>query len=234
ASLSPSPNATYQIKNLGAFINMNVKFGSRERFALALGYLDRHEPEGVYLQSLDGSDSVVIPVFSALDLHTSSVRGNMDLWFSTFRYSLQSTFFPLTTPLSQYITNAALRSDLSARIQSAMGLYYEDEIAEGNLRLSIGGRMRYMNLLTPSLSYDPFSDQYIYRGLAAQGEGALHDVRLGVPKYIFDLLVSTTIDQRATVNISLLNILGTPYYNVGIYARGGFQFRLDVTWAFLD
>ena len=213
---------------------MNVKFGVRERFALSLGYLDRHEPEGVYLQSLDGSDTVVKPIFSSQDIHTGSIRANMDLWFSYFRYSLQTTFFPATIPHAAYTTNLALYSDLKQRIQSAMGLYYENEIAEGNLRMSFGARVRYMNALSPSLTYDPFSDYYVYRGLNAQGHAALNDARLTQPKYIFDIIVSTVIDQRATVNASFLNILGTPYYNVALYPRGGFQFRLDVTWAFLD
>ncbi len=234
ASLSPSPNATYNLRNIGAFVNMNVKFGARERFALALGYLDRHEPEGVLLQSLDGSDTLVKPVFSSQDIHTTSIRANMDLWFSYFRYSLQTTFFPTTVPLSQYITNPALQSNLTQRIQSATGLYYENEIAEGNLRMSFGVRARYMNTLSPSLTYDPFSDFYVYRGLNAVGQAAVNDSRLTTPKYIFDILVSTVIDQRATVNASFLNIAGATYYNVALYPRGTFQFRLDVTWAFLD
>jgi hypothetical protein len=234
ATLSPNPSATYSLKNIGAFINMNVPFGKRERFTLSLGYLDRHEPEGVFLQSLDGSDTNVKPVFSSKDIHTNSIRANMDLWFSYFRYSLQTTFFPTTVPLSQYTTNGALISNLSQRIQSSTGLYYENEIAEGNLRMSLGARVRYMNTLSPSLTYDPFSDYYVYRGLDSRGQTSLNDSRLIQPKYILDILVSTVIDQRATLNVSFLNILSTPYYNVGIYPRGGFQFRLDVTWAFLD
>lgn len=233
ATLSPDPMATYSIKNIGAYINMNVPFGNRERFALSLGYLDRHEPEGVYLQSILG-DSVVTPAFSSKDIHTNSIRANMDLWFSYFRYQLYTTFFPTTTPISSYTSNPVLSSDLKQRIQSSMGLYYENEIAEGNLRMGFGARVRYMNLLSPSLTYDPFSDYYVYRGLPARGQAVLIDSRLTTPKYILDLLVSTVIDQRATVNISFLNILSTPYYNVGIYPRGGFQFRVDVTWAFLD
>ncbi len=233
ASLSPSPTSTYELRNIGAFLNMNVKFGIRERLALSLGYLDRHEPEGVFLQAISG-DSVFKPMFSSADIHTGSIRGNLDLWFSYFRYSLQTTFFPATVPLSQYTTNSALLSDLKQRIQSTMGLYYENEIAEGNLRMSFGTRIRYMSSLSPSLTYDPFSDYYVYRGLDARGQQTLNDSRLTSPKYIWDILVSTVIDQRATVNFSFLNILSTPYYNVGIYPRGGFQFRLDVTWAFLD
>ena len=234
ASLSPSPTSTYNLRNIGAYVNMNVKFGARERFALAVGYLDRHEPEGVFLQSVDGSDTVVKPVFSSQDIHSSSIRANMDMWFSYFRYSLQATFFPTTVPLSQYIVNPALQSNLTKRIQSATGFYYENEIAEGNLRVSLGIRARYMNTLSPSLTYDPFSDYYIYRGLNARGQAALNDSRLTAATTIFDFIASGTIDQRATVNISLLNLLGTPYYNVAIYPRDGFVFRLDVTWAFLD
>ena len=116
-----------------------------------------------------------------------------------------------------------------------MGIYYENEIAEGNLRISVGARVRYMSSLTPSLTYDPYSDYYVYRGLPERSDHTLlNDPRLTQPKYILDILASTTVDQRATVNFSFLNILGTPYYNVGIYPRGSFQFRLDVTWAFLD
>ena len=212
---------------------MNVPFGGRERLSLALGYLDRHEPEGVSLQSVSG-DSIVTPMFSSADIHTRGIRANMDLWFSYFRYSLQTTFFPATVPLAEYTTNPVLRSDLSQRIQSAMGLFYENEIAEGNLRISAGLRVRYMNMLSPSLTYDQFSDYYLYRGLEPRGTGVLDDPRLTQPKYIFDVLISTVIDQRATVNASFLNLTSTPYYNVGIYPRGGFQFKLDVTWAFLD
>jgi hypothetical protein len=237
ASQSPTPTALYEIKNIGAFLNMNVPFGSRGRFSLAVGYLDRHEPEGVYLQPVSG-DSIVKPVFSSADIHSGSIRANMDLWFSYFRYQLYTTFFPGTVPLSNYTTNSVLQSNLNQRVQASTGIFYENEILEGNLRISLGGRMRYMNTLAPSLTYDPFSDYYVYRGLPARqdsaGFSAVTDPRLTQPKYLFDVLVSTTIDQRATLNISFLNILGTPYYAVGIYPRGSFQFRLDVTWAFLD
>jgi hypothetical protein len=237
ASLSPTPTALYEIKNVGAFLNLNVPFGAREKFSLALGYLDRHEPEGVILQPLSG-DSVVRPIFSSTDLHTGSIRANMDVWFSYFRYQLYTTFFPSTIPKSSYTSYTFLQSNLNQRIQSSTGIYYENEIAEGNLRMSFGVRVRYMNTLSPSLTYDPFSDYYVYRGREARIDTSSHtllnDPRLTQPKYILDILVSTTVDQRATVNLSFLNILGTPYYNVAIYPRGGFQFRLDVTWAFLD
>ena len=233
ADLSPSPLATYELKNIGAFANLNVPLGKREMLSLNFGYLDRHEPEGVFLRPVSG-DSIFIPQFSSRDLHTSSIRGNLDLWFSYFRYSLQALYFPKTIPNVSYTSNNVLKSDLKNRIQSSMGFYYENEIAEGNLRISVGSRVRYMSFLSPSLSYDPYSDYYIYNGLPERGGSALNDSRLSTPKYILDILVSSVIDQRATVNVSLLNILSTSYYNVGIYPRGGFQFRLDVTWAFLD
>jgi len=237
ASLSPTPTALYQIRNLGAFVNLSVPFGTREKFALAVGYLDRHEPEGVYLQPVSG-DSVVRPAFSSADIHSGSIRANMDVWFWYLRYQLYTTFFPGTIPQSMYTSIPALQSNLNQRIQSSTGLYFENEIAEGNLRLSAGVRLRYMNTLSPSLTYDPFSDYYVYRGREARIDTTsytlLGDARLTQPKYILDILISTTIDQRATLNVSFLNVLGTPYYNVAIYPRGGFQFRLDVTWAFLD
>ncbi|MEI8133447.1 MAG: hypothetical protein WCH46_00045 [bacterium] len=233
ASLSPSPLATYEIKNLAAFLSMNIPFGRREKFSLSLGYLDRHEPEGIVVDP-GANDSYFFTKFSSLDLHSGSISANMDLWFSYFRYQLYTTYFPSTSPISTYTTNPALRSDLTKRIISSTGLFWENEVSEGNLRISAGIRLRYANSTSPTLSYDPFSDSYFYRGLERSGNLPLIDSRLHNPTYLFDVLVSTTVDQRATLNISFLNILSAPYYNVAIYPRSGFQVRLDVTWAFLD
>ena len=124
---------------------------------------------------------------------------------------------------------------MELRFFGSSGIYYENEIAEGNLRMSAGARLRYLNRLAPTLSFDEFADYFVYRGLSTDRKGnALNDPRVDQPKYIFDVLVSMEIDRRAQVNMSFLNILSAPMYNVELYPRDGFKWRIDVTWAFLD
>lgn len=136
--------------------------------------------------------------------------------------------------LGNYTNLDALRADITSRISGATGIFYESELAEGNLRLSFGLRLRYYNHISPALSYDPASDYYVYQGAPRLGTGAFNDSRLTAPKYPIDILASALIDQRAQVNVSFLNLLGQTYYNTAIYPRNGFTFRIDVTWAFLD
>ena len=98
--------------------------------------------------------------------------------------------------------------------------------------------MRFYSRLNPQLTYDPASDYYVYRGYAPMVMdsvvGALNDSRINTPKYLLDFVLSMEIDRRAQISTEFLNILSAPYYNVSIYPRPGFHWRLDVTWAFLD
>jgi hypothetical protein len=120
-------------------------------------------------------------------------------------------------------------------------MYYEEELGEGNLRLSAGARLRFVNRLEPELTYDRASDYFWYRGLSAYGDESLPstwspipDARLSTPKGMLDLLLSAEVDQRAQIGLSFLNLLGAPFYTVAVYPYSGFHWRLNVTWAFLD
>jgi hypothetical protein len=145
------------------------------------------------------------------------------------------TYYPGAIPVSRFTNRDAADVPLSLRFFGWSGLFYENEIAEGNLRMSAGARLRYLDRLSPTLSYDTFSDYYHYRGLPTDSSGkVLQDQRIQQPKGIIDILVSMEIDRRAQVNMSFLNILSTPLYNVQTYPRPGFQWKIDVTWAFLD
>lgn len=231
---SPNPLATYELRNLGFFTSLGVPLGEHDSIAITAGYLDRIEPEGIVANPTSANDSLFSPMFSSAALHSRGINGAMNLWFGRFRFSAQGEYLPSVHPLSTYTNIAGLESDIGARIFGQTGLYYESDIAEGNLRVSLGGRARYYNSITPTLSYDPASDYYFYRGLPRFGTSPSDDARLSSPKYLIDFLISALIDQRAQVNVQLLNVLGTPYYNVPTYPREGFTFRLDVTWAFLD
>ncbi len=234
ATLSPSPTATYDIKNLGAFVSFGVPLGSSDSISISAGYLDRTEPEGIILSPLDSKDSLFTPIFSATPIHSSGINTALHLWVGHFRYSAQAEILPSIHPIGNYTNLDALRSEITSRISGATGIFYESELAEGNLRLSFGLRLRYYNHISPALSYDPASDYYVYQGSPRLGTGAFNDSRLATPKYPIDILASALIDQRAQVNVSFLNLLGQTYYNAAIYPRNGFTFRLDVTWAFLD
>ncbi len=233
ATLSPTPTETYEIKNLGGFLNLNVGLGKHDSLSARIGVLDRREPEGVVIPPTDSTE-IARPYFSALEVHTSSISGRFDLWLNKFRFSANANYFPSFTPLSRYTNTDALRADLASRINGSFGVYYENEIAEGNLRLSLGGRVRYINHLSPTIGYDGASDYYVYRGIESFGTLPLHDDRLATSKFLFDVLVSAEIDRRAQLSVKLLNILSQNYYTVSLYPRSGLQFVLDVSWAFLD
>jgi hypothetical protein len=231
---SPDPTATYELKNFGVFASLGIPLGRFDSISIMAGVLDRTEPEGIVLKPLDANDSLFTPTFSSAAIHSRGIIGSFQFWFDKFRLSAQAQYLPSIHPVSTYTNLTALQSDLNNRIFGAAGLYYENDIAEGNLRLSLGARVRYYNSLTPAMTYDPASDYYVYRGLPRFVNDALIDSRLTSAKYPIDILASALVDQRAQINVQFLNILSTPYYNTMIFPREGFTFRLDVTWAFLD
>lgn len=236
-ALSPSPGETYELRNLGGWFDLRVPLSRRDSIALHAGVLDRHEPEGIVLDF--ASDSAhPHPRFSSADLHTQSANLAVDAYFGGFHIASSLSYFPSVTPLSQYTRAPVLASDLSSRLFGFAGLYYEFEAGEGNLRLTVGPRGRFLDRSSPQLTYDPASDYFVYRGLPPSMPDtvlqALNDSRIATPKYILDFLASAEVDRRAQITMSLLNILGAPYYNVSLYPRQGFHWRVDVTWAFLD
>ncbi|HET6511248.1 MAG TPA: hypothetical protein VFH43_03580 [Candidatus Kapabacteria bacterium] len=233
AVMSPSPTTEYQIRNIGGYFDARLRLSRRDSVALHVGILDRNEPEGIIYDFI--GDTLLLPTFSNKNVHSQSALVKLDAYFSYFRWSSALTYYPGVVPASRFTSNAAAAVDPKLRFSGWTGLFYENEIAEGNLRMSAGARMRYLNRLAPTLSYDPFSDYYLYQGLKVGRDGsALNDIRIEQPKYIFDIVISTEVDRRAQVNMSFLNILSAPFYNVELYPRPGFQWRVDVTWAFLD
>ncbi|MDP4199499.1 MAG: hypothetical protein Q8902_08010 [Bacteroidota bacterium] len=238
AALSPSPDETYQLQNIGAWMDLRVPFSRGDSIAIHAGVLDRHEPEGIV--DVIAADSIhAHPRFSNTPLHTQSASAAIDAYVSHFHFGYSLTYFPSLSPMSAYATAFATQNALPRRFFGWAGIYYENELAEGNLRLVAGPRVRFTNTLNPQLTYDPASDYYVYRGWPASTVDSattfpMSDSRINTPKYVIDVLLSAELDRRAQVNLSLLNILSTPYYNVSIYPRPGFHWRLDVTWAFLD
>lgn len=230
---SPAPTTQYILRNIGGYFDARLRLSRRDSLALHVGILDRNEPEGIVYHI--ASDSSLQPIFSDQNIHSQSALLKLDAYFSYFRWSTGVTYYPGAVPISRFTTQPQADVPLKLRFFGSTGLYYENEIAEGNLRMSAGVRLRYLNRLAPTLTYDPFADYYLYKGISVDQAGnVLKDVRLDQPKGMLDVLISMEIDRRAQVNMSFLNMLSTPLYNVEIYPRSGFQWRLDVTWAFLD
>lgn len=237
ATLSPNPTATYQLRNLGGWLDAHFPFSSVDSLFIHAGFLDRHEPEGIIYA--DPNDTIrTPPSFSSADLHSQSYTLDLDAYVSKFHWSSAVTYFPKTVPLSAYTLTPSLESNLPNRFFGFAGIYFENEVKESNLRFIVGPRVRYYSQLDPQLTYDPASDYYGYRGLAysklASGIEPVPDAALLAPQFALDVLLSAEVDRRAQVNVELLNILGAPYYNVALYPRNGFHLRLDVTWAFID
>ncbi len=241
STLTPDPLATYELQNIGIFGTFSLSLGKSDSLSLTLGYLNRTEPEGIVLSPIGALDTlsraydtVYSPVFSSTPIHSSGINGSFNLWVDKFRLSMQTEILPAISPVSSYTVVPALRADLSSRITASAGIFYESEIAEGNLRISLGSRVRYYNHITPALTYDPASEYYVYQGLVKLNNNPYTDSRLTSPVFLIDILASALIDQRAYVNFSFLNILSKPYFNTQLYPRDGFVFRIDVSWAFLD
>jgi hypothetical protein len=235
AALSPSPDQTYQLRNLAGFLDLKLPAGENSYFLAHLGVMDRTEPEGII--PVFASDSVARVAFSNQSLHTQSATVGLDAYLGHFHGTGNLGYFAPTKPISDYTTFGTLSSDLLQRLFGNVGFFYENEILEGNLRISFGARMRFLKRLEPQLSYDRASDYYVYRGRTAQVDSMtrlLDNETLTTPKGILDVLLATEVDRRAQVNMEFLNILGTPYYNTSFYPRTGFHWRIDVTWAFLD
>ena len=239
ASLSPNPEAIYQLRNFGMWFDMRFPFPTNDSLAIHAGFLDRHEPEGI-IYTVPNDTFRTEPSFSTNDLHSQSYALATDLYLSHFHFSSSVTYFPKTVPLSPYTQTPSLDSSLPNRLFGFIGLYYENAPVDGNLRFIVGPRVRYYSTLDPTLSYDPASDYFVYRGLTytefSSGIVPLTtvDPRLFTPKAALDIILSAEVDRRAQVNMEFLNILGAPYYNVSLYPRDGFHWRLDVTWAFID
>ncbi len=237
ATLSPTPAATYQLRNFGGWLDARFPFSRNDSLSIHAGFLDRHEPEGI-IYAVPNDTVLTPPSFSNKPLHSQSFTLDLDAYVYKFHWSSAITYFPKTIPLSAYTLTPSLESDLPSRFFGFAGIYFENEVKESNLRFIVGPRVRYYTQLDPQLTYDPASDYYVYRGYAysrlATGIAPVPDARLLAPQFALDVLLSAEIDRRAQVNVELLNILGAPYYNVALYPRNGFHFRLDVTWAFID
>jgi len=238
ATLSPTPEATYTLQNIGGWFDAHFSLSRNDSLALHAGYLDRHEPEGI-VYDVPNDTVRTAPRFSSNDLHSQSYTVALDAYLWKFHWSTSATYFPNTVPISPYTQTAALEGALPNRVFGFTGLYFENEGTEGNLRLTVGPRVRLINPVDPQLTYDPASDYYVYRGYAYSLflDSALNRVpiaSLTKPQVLFDFLLSAEVDRRAQVSMEFLNILGAPHYNVAIYPRDGFHWRLDVVWAFID
>ncbi|HWF45046.1 MAG TPA: hypothetical protein VG537_10425, partial [Candidatus Kapabacteria bacterium] len=238
AALSPSPSETYQLQNIGAWADIHIPISRHDSIALHAGVLDRHEPEGIVYDLTSGAVNPQ-PFFSNAPIHSQSATMALDVYISHYHFASSMTYFPTITPISPYSQIASLTSDLLQRFFGFAGFYYENEVDEDNLRITVGPRTRFFSRLEPQLTYDRASDYFVYEGYAPRGDSItdirkLDDPHVGSPQFVLDFLLSMEVDRRAQVNMSFLNIIGTPYYNVSIYPRSGFHWRLDVTWAFLD
>ncbi len=240
ATLSPNPGDTYLLRDLGGWFDAHFAFSKNDSLALHAGFLDRHEPEGI-IYPYPVSTSSDLPVFSNADLHSQSYTLAFDAYIYKFHWGSSVTYFPSNVPISPYTITPALEANLPNRFFGNTGIYFENELGEGNMRFIAGPRVRFISQLDPQISYDPASDYYVYRGYAysTQANGALEsiqsfDSRLSVPQPIFDFLLSAEVDRRAHISMEFLNILSAPDYNVTLYPRDGFHWRLDVVWAFLD
>ncbi len=240
ATLSPNPDETYQLRNLGGWFDAHFAFSKHDSLALHAGFLDRHEPEGI-IYPTTGNMLSEAPIFSNADLHSQSYTLAFDAYLSKFHWGTSVTYFPTTVPLNAYTSTPALQGNLPNRFFGNTGLYFENELGEGNMRFIAGPRMRFINQLDPQLTYDPASDYYVYRGYASSilADSALvkiqsFDSRLSAFQPVFDFLLSAEVDRRAQVSMEFLNVLGAPYYNTALYPRDGFHWRIDVVWAFLD
>ncbi len=240
ATLSPNPGETYQLRNLGGWFDAHFAFAAHDSLALHAGFLDRHEPEGI-VYPYPNDINHTLPIFSNNDLHSQSYTLAFDGYISKFHWGSAITYFPKNVPITPYTITPALEGDLPNRFFGNTGLYFENEVGEGNLRFIVGPRVRFISQLDPQISYDPASDYYVYRGYAYSvvGDSALekiqsYDSRLNVIQPIFDVLLSAEVDRRAQVSMEFLNVLGAPDYSTTLYPRNGFHWRLDVVWAFLD
>ncbi len=239
ATLSPNPGETYQLRNLGGWFDAHFAFTKHDSLALHAGFLDRHEPEGI-IYPYPNSTLSTLPVFSNADLHSQSYTLAFDAYLSKFHWGTSVTYFPSNVPISPYTITPALEGNLPNRFFGNTGIYFENELGEGNMRIIAGPRVRFINQLDPQLTYDPASDYYSYRGYAYSviGDSIARlqsiDSRLKAYQPIFDFLISAEVDRRAHISMEFLNVVGAPYYNVALYPRDGFHWRLDVVWAFLD
>lgn len=230
---SPVPSTTYQLRNLSGFFDTRIAFSRRDSLAIRAGVMDRNEPEGLVYEF--PTDSTLTPRYSNQNLHTQSAHLSLDWYLSYFRFSSALSYFPATTRVSSATSFQEADLPLRLRVTGWAGLFYENEVAEGNLRMSLGARVRWLNRLNPTLTYDPFVDMFVHRGaIATLNRQLLRDARIDQPKALLDILFTSEVDRRAQVNMSFLNILGTPYFTTAIYPRSGFAWRVDVTWAFLD
>lgn len=239
ASLSPSPDQEYQLRNLGGFIDIHAPLSRNDSIALHAGVLNRNEPEGIVYDFVN--DSIAKPRFSNNNFLSQSGVAALDLYIHQFHLASNVAYYPQAVPITKFTNNPLLNVPLAQHFFGSAGLYFENEVSEGNLRIVVGPRLRFLDKIDPTYNYDPASDYYVYRGAAARllnagGLEALATQDNSVRSFrgMLDVIVSMEIDRRAQLNMNFLNILGTSYYNVAIYPRPGFQWRVDVTWAFLD
>ncbi len=106
-------------------------------------------------------------------------------------------------------------------------LYYKGMLIEGTLNLKVGGRFTAATDYLP-LTYHPEAGIFTLP----------KDLDPGLVSYTdmmrFDLFLFATIKERATLHVSMHNVLDTEYITAGFYPMYDRALRFGVDWIFLD
>lgn len=191
------------------------------------GFL-RHEDRYQLLQSTPYSDSTLgrytmvvtaIPDGATVTVYGGSVSVSTALW----RFHLDQSYSLTATDSDHPVFGLRTVPEHDYRAE----LYYKGMLIEGTLNLKVGGRFSYTSDYLP-YSYHPEAGIFTLP----------KDLDPGLISYTdmmrLDVFLFATIKERATLHVSMHNVLDTEYITTGFYPMFDRALRFGVDWIFYD
>jgi hypothetical protein len=188
----------------------------------------RREDRFQYIQSAAYQDTVLgryvltvgaIPDGTPLTFYGGSASVRTTLWRFHIDQQLSWTRLDSDHPI--------LGTATVPELQYSGALYYRGSLIEGTLDLKVGGRILFCTEYMPP-AYHPEAGIF---ALPSNLDAAL-------PSYTdmmrVDLFLFASIKQRATLHISMHNVLDAEYITTGFYPMYDRALRFGVDWLFFD
>ncbi|MBU1798762.1 MAG: hypothetical protein KKF21_10335, partial [Bacteroidetes bacterium] len=168
------------------------------------------------------SDSLLInelSYFAERDIKNSGINANINLKIWNILFS---------NNISYYFSTRDERVYASPDYTLAGKLYYMDLLFENNLNLKTGINYRYTGGQLPFI-YDFEKSLQITSDLTP-----MVDYSEVPSSFQLDLFMAGTIKERATIFVTLENVLDTEYYIVPYYFKQPITLRFGVSWLLYD
>lgn len=221
-----TPNEFSSRKPMQISDNTAIEFGVQFKFNFLSGKLSYFSYQAnnraipiIYQTQNDTLLINEVSYFSEKKINNNGINLNFDLRLWKFLFS---------NNLSFYLGSREKRVYASPDYTIAGKLYYLDVLFEGNLSLKMGINYRFTGGQLPFV-YDFEKSLQITNELTH-----LVNYETVPSSFQLDLFLAGTIQERATIFVTLENVLDTDYYIAPYYFKQPITLRLGVSWLLFD